>query len=202
MPTFFDNLDTAEKIWLSFAIVCVIVIIAAIFYFIIKALTKKSSFNDASGEQKLQLQLGALSDPRSGRIASAFVSTPAAAIGRVEGLASIEAGAAAPAAANPTEGVALPMKVNEAYSYQEYLADVALDPATKKTHEQFVYDLPLRSSTASTNSERDDRIDVNSWVGLRRPYYQDPVAQNQPESRQVSSEDPDQMPKNQPFVII
>lgn len=59
----------------------------------------------------------------------------------------------------------------ESNTWSEDIQNMALDPGVKKSHTRFVEDRLKVSNGASQLSERDDRYDVNNWVGLRPPNY-------------------------------
>jgi hypothetical protein len=182
-------------IWII--VLCVILVIVILLLFQCWSKLNKTSGFESAGEKAFALQMAAIGTPR-------YNLKVGGASAKKEGLEAALVGASSPEPGTsldmPVEGKLAPVS-RGAFDYQEFLVNHAIDDATKKTHAEFVYDLPLRSSTASMAVERDDRIDINSWIGLRRPVYNS-AAQSQPESRQVSSESPDQMPDNSQFVVI
>lgn len=56
-------------------------------------------------------------------------------------------------------------------NWLETIQSMSLDPSVVKSHNRFVEERNKVSSGASQLPERDDRLDVNNWVGLRPPDY-------------------------------
>lgn len=200
-------MDT-PTIWII--VLCVVLVIVILLLFQCWSKINRTSGFESPGEKSFALQMAAIGTPnynlrlRGATAAGASADSAVSQLAKKEGLEAALVGASSPEPGTsrdmPVEGTLSPVR-RGAFDYQEFLVNTAIDDATKKTHAEFVYDLPLRSSTASMAVERDDRMDLNSWTGLRRPVYNSP-AQSQPESRQVSSESPDQMPSNSQFVVI
>ena len=193
-------MDT-PTIWII--VLCVVLVIVILLLFQCWSKINKTSGFESPGEKSFALQMAAIGTPNY-NLKLRGTDSAVSQLAKKEGLEAALVGASSPEPGTsrdmPVEGTLSPVR-RGAFDYQEFLVNTAIDDATKKTHAEFVYDLPLRSSTASMAVERDDRIDLNSWVGLRRAVYNSP-AQSQPESRQVSSESPDQMPSNSQFVVI
>lgn len=72
-------------------------------------------------------------------------------------------------------------------TWDEQVKNLALEPEVAASHERFVKDRYKVSSGASIESERSDRVDVNSWVGLRPPNYA--AVKADPNARTVPSYD-------------
>ena len=85
-------------------------------------------------------------------------------------------------------------------TFQGYLEHAAVDQSVFDSHKRFISEAPHRTTVASIFTKRDDPNDINPFVGLRRPRYHT-QASNQPQSRIVSSEDPEQMPSTGRFVL-
>lgn len=76
---------------------------------------------------------------------------------------------------------------------------MSLDPEVYESHERYSSDMSRMSSGASMLPVRDDPNDINPWVGLRRPKYQESYVQ--PNARQEPSEMVDQMPTSNTYVL-
>jgi len=90
----------------------------------------------------------------------------------------------------------------EPLPYGELIQKTGLPRSVAESHKEFTTDNPHSTTVSSRDTERDDPNDVNPWVGLRRPQYQVPIANTQPDSRVVSSETPSQMRANKSFTLF
>jgi hypothetical protein len=81
------------------------------------------------------------------------------------------------AAAPTTEGFSPEMGVNyagvakDSNNWSEDLKDLSLDPSIAKSHKRFVEERLKVSNGAEKKPELDHMININSWVGLRRPDF-------------------------------
>jgi hypothetical protein len=86
-------------------------------------------------------------------------------------------------------------------SYNDFIQQRALDKSVVDGQNTWIDSIPHRTTVASSSVVRDDSNDLNVSVGLIKPNYQDSMAQSQPESRQVSTEEPWQMPAYKRFCL-
>ncbi len=77
-------------------------------------------------------------------------------------------------------------------NYDSYVALNSLESSVYDSHNAFVSDMQNRVAGASAQSINSSDVDINPWVGLRRPNYQ--AAVPDANARVVPSHDPHQMP--------
>jgi len=78
-------------------------------------------------------------------------------------------------------------------NYKEYVEESSLEPSIYKSHNKFIDGVQHRTTGASVETILGGDVDINPWVGLRRPNYYSTTAGSS--SRVVHSEIPDQMSK-------
>lgn len=80
----------------------------------------------------------------------------------------------------------------DSLDYDQYFKSLSLDDSVSKNHASFVYDLG-RTSKGAANRSILEPVDVQNWMGLRRPNYL-AVTEND-DARQVSGFVDDNLPK-------
>lgn len=88
---------------------------------------------------------------------------------------------------SPESGVNYAGVAKDSNDWAETIQDLTLDPSIKKSHQRFVGELKKVSNGAEKKPELDHMININSWVGLRRPDYTE--VKEGPQARNVSSID-------------
>ena len=78
--------------------------------------------------------------------------------------------------------------------FSDYLEKEALLGDTINSHKLYIKDTPTKTTVSSSDTVTDQDQSGITFLGLRRPDYHSAKAQNQPESRVVSSSDSDQLP--------
>jgi hypothetical protein len=79
-----------------------------------------------------------------------------------------------------------------ANDYQDAMKCMSLEPDVANSHHTWISNIQGKTTTASKDTVRDGAIDINPWVGLRRPKYKT-RAQPLAESRTIPSEIPSEM---------
>jgi hypothetical protein len=82
-----------------------------------------------------------------------------------------------------------------ANDYQDAMKCMSLEPDVSNSHSTWISNIQGKTTTASKDTVRDGAIDINPWIGLRRPKYKT-RAQPLAESRTIPSEIPSEMLDN------
>lgn len=72
---------------------------------------------------------------------------------------------------SPESGVNYGGVAKDNQNWAESIQDLSLDPSIKQSHKRFVTEIQKVSNGAEKKPELDHMININSWVGLRRPDF-------------------------------